>query len=177
MLRKPVFSYGAVALATAVLSLAAPRAAHAIAATLVQVTNTPANPAISQGTEKQAAQILELSCQSYQTASYVSCLQQTADGGVVYTPGTQSYVITAVDLLPVDANGVPCGSAASPILTASLAVNLATLYRWQVPAPPGAHFTYPSGIVIQPGGVIAVNLTGGGGCSVQAYLHGYLTAN
>ena len=35
---------GAVALAAMLLSLAAPKAVHAIVAALVEVTNTPANP-------------------------------------------------------------------------------------------------------------------------------------
>lgn len=39
---------GAVVLAGLVLTLVAPKAAHAIAATLVQVTNTSSNPVINQ---------------------------------------------------------------------------------------------------------------------------------
>jgi len=51
---------GVVALAVA-LSLIAPRAAHAIVAALVQVTNTTANPAITQSTKEQASQLIRLS--------------------------------------------------------------------------------------------------------------------
>jgi hypothetical protein len=40
--------------------LAAPRAAHAIAATLVQVVNTPSNPAITQSVPTQASQLVSL---------------------------------------------------------------------------------------------------------------------
>jgi hypothetical protein len=42
---KSILSFGACALALGVRMLAAPRANHAIAATLVQVTNTASNPA------------------------------------------------------------------------------------------------------------------------------------
>jgi hypothetical protein len=59
MFRKPLFSYGAVALATAVLFLAAPRAAHAIAATLVQVTNTAANPVPNKDVDQQGRNLYQ----------------------------------------------------------------------------------------------------------------------
>ena len=51
---KTVLSFGAGALAVLALTLAAPKAAHAIAATLVQVTNTAANPVITQGRDNEA---------------------------------------------------------------------------------------------------------------------------
>ena len=47
MLRNTLATLGVLALAAGVVILAAPRAAHAIAATLVQVTNTSANPVIN----------------------------------------------------------------------------------------------------------------------------------
>jgi len=47
-------SYGAAALTAGVLILAAPRAAHAIAATLVQVVNTTANPVPNLDAERIA---------------------------------------------------------------------------------------------------------------------------
>ena len=66
MFRKRILSYGAVALAAAVLILATPPAARAIAATLVQVTNTSVNPAVAQSPDTQAAQLVRL------TADYLS---------------------------------------------------------------------------------------------------------
>jgi hypothetical protein len=53
-LPKSVLSFCGGALALGVLILAAPRAAHAIAATLVQVTNTAANPVPNLDTERNA---------------------------------------------------------------------------------------------------------------------------
>ena len=55
-LPKTVSTYGAAAIVAAALLFAGPRAAHAIAAALVQVTNTPANPAVSQDISKLASQ-------------------------------------------------------------------------------------------------------------------------
>jgi hypothetical protein len=53
-LPKNLSVYGAAALAVATLVLATPRAAHAIAATLVQVTNTTANPVPNLDAERIA---------------------------------------------------------------------------------------------------------------------------
>lgn len=53
-LPKSVLSFGAGALTLGVFILAAPRAAHAISATLVQVTNTAANPVPNLDTERNA---------------------------------------------------------------------------------------------------------------------------
>jgi hypothetical protein len=47
-LPKSVVSFGTVALVAGVVMLAVPRAAHGIAAALVQVTNTSANPVLNQ---------------------------------------------------------------------------------------------------------------------------------
>jgi len=43
-----------------VLTLVAPRAAHAAVAALVQVTNTIANPAVTEDTSRAASQIVHL---------------------------------------------------------------------------------------------------------------------
>jgi hypothetical protein len=53
-LSKTVLSFGAGALAVMALTLGAPKAAHALAATLVQVTNTAANPVVNQERDNQA---------------------------------------------------------------------------------------------------------------------------
>ena len=54
--KRTLLGWGAVALAITLLILAAPKAAHAIVATLVQVANTSANPAITQDVSKLASQ-------------------------------------------------------------------------------------------------------------------------
>jgi len=58
---KSIFSFGALFLAVGVLTLAVPRAAHAVAAALVQVNNTTANAAITQNVPSQAARLVFLS--------------------------------------------------------------------------------------------------------------------
>jgi hypothetical protein len=176
-LPKTLFSFLAVALAAAVLLLTAPRAAHAIAAALVQVTNTAASPAITQGTEKQAAQILELYCFAFSSGTGNTCLQSLPAGGTAtYTPGADSYVITGVDLLPRTPGGLGCGDA-SNVIDVTLSANGNARYQWGISGPTGLHFTYPSGIVTPPGATLVVSISNGGGCVLPAYLHGYLTAN
>jgi len=171
-LPKSVPFYGAVAIAAASLILAAPQAAHAIAVALVQVTNTAASPAITQGTEKQAAQLLELICANPPgaTTTEVCGLNLPNGGSSPYTPGTQSYVITGVDFVPAG-----CGSASPPI-THNLEVNGNQRYAWIVPESAMSHFTYPSGIVTGPGAIISITAFNST-CEVSSYLSGYLTAN
>jgi hypothetical protein len=53
---------GGVVLAGLILALLIPKAAHAIAATAVQVVNTSAAPAITADTTMQASQIVNLQC-------------------------------------------------------------------------------------------------------------------
>jgi hypothetical protein len=58
MIRAPKFvlASGGVVLAVGALTLAVPRAAHAVAALLVQVTNTPASPVPTVATDNPALQ-------------------------------------------------------------------------------------------------------------------------
>jgi hypothetical protein len=57
---KSVLSFGAAVFAVGALLLAVPRTAHAVAAILVQVTNTAVNAAITQSVPSQAAQLVNL---------------------------------------------------------------------------------------------------------------------
>jgi hypothetical protein len=164
MFRKPMFFYGAAALATAALLLATPRAAHAIAATLVQVTNTAAAPAITQGTEKQAAQLVDLVAQT--DAAFYNVLP---NGNYIYgytIPSNQYLVITGVDL----------STACSGNYTASLITSGSLQIKsWYFSGPNTTHFDYPSGIVLAPG-LTPSALFDPAGCSFMQ-MHGYLTSN
>jgi hypothetical protein len=50
--RRLLIGVGAIALVAALLTLAAPKSAHALVAALVQVTNTTANPAVTLDADK-----------------------------------------------------------------------------------------------------------------------------
>jgi len=172
MSRKPLFSYGAVALAAAVLLLAAPRAVHAIAATLVQVTNTAANPAIVQSPNTQAAQLVSMTAfATVATAAplEVYTLNSTPPGVPYVVPNGQYLVITAVDIIPEPACSGPTivdlygGSVAGKI--------------WAVAPNMTNHFEYPSGIVIASGGSPSIRVPNGEPCGASLDAHGYLTSN
>lgn len=60
---KRIVSFGACAVALGILALTAPKAAHAFAATLVQVTNTALNPVVAQSPTTQASQLINLGAQ------------------------------------------------------------------------------------------------------------------
>lgn len=184
MIQPPKFalSFAGVAFAAVVLTLAAPRAAHAIVAALVQVTNTASNPVIGQSTAEQAAQLVELEC------VFMSCLSVEPDGklplernGEYYiVPAGQSLIITSVDITTSNSSGGSC--------TSSTQVNLVTVTgplpgakqyvrkAWTVPAGPAtSHFSYSSGIVVS-GALGLIMLPVGNCAAVTMDLHGYLTA-
>ena len=175
-LPKTVLHLFAGALALAALILFAPRAAHAIAATLVQVTNTAANPAIIQSTEKQAAQLLEIGCHAANLQD-TPCGVDLPNGGFMqYVPGTQNFVITGADVYSSTSDGSPCTSV-SPVAV-FLEGNGARRYAWIIsPSSVSASFTYSSGIVIPPATTLSVAVTGGACPYVDAAFHGYLTSN
>src|SRR5208282_3787265 len=93
---------GALAL-TGILGVAmAPKVAHGLVASMVQVANTAANPAITQETSKQVAQIVELTC----GAANTTCTQVLPDAPLpttAYTvPTGQTLVLTNVEFQSVD---------------------------------------------------------------------------
>jgi hypothetical protein len=101
-LPKSVLSFGAGALALGILVLTAPHAAHALAATLVQVTNTAASPAVTESTNRLASQqvLLSLPVNGYLDAAVglVAMHQFTLPSGVApeqyAVPAGQNLVIT-----------------------------------------------------------------------------------
>jgi hypothetical protein len=182
-LSKSVLSFGAGTLALGVLMLAAPRAAHAIAATLVQVTNTAANPAITQSANTQAAQLVELSTESLIPPGSDNDYQPVhnnangADTPGYTVPAGVSLVITSADVTATNtaefASFAPCASPDHVILTNGTG-NIRA--RWMLAAGQGtAHFTYPSGIVFLSGAVPYMGIESA--CYTWVQMQGYYTAN
>src|ERR1700722_4472252 len=113
-LRKAVLHFGAAALGIGALTLVVPRAAHAVAAALVQVTNTAANPATTQDTSKSASQLVTLgggrvifnSDGAVQLGQALPGLPESPTGYSV--PLGTNLVITGVDVnIDVDPGSVP----------------------------------------------------------------------
>jgi hypothetical protein len=199
-LPKFVLPVGAI-LVLGVLILTAPRTVHAIAAALVQVTNTASNPVVTQTTGAQAANMIHLQCGFNMDYTDRPCYPITSAGVLNYEYGsyivpTGSYlVITAADVAPNSNGGFTL--ACPGVYNAAIGnntnglnpINFLTVTTSN--ALVTTHFTYPppSGIVIAPGtvvyglGYIIVPATGqfAGSCSNLAFeivdLYGYLTAN
>jgi hypothetical protein len=194
---KSTLSWGGVAIAAILFTLAVPRAAHAVAAALVQVTNTASSPVISQSIGNQAAQIVEIEC-GYLPGSGIGgaptvllgCIAMPATGLLQapvttsnYTvPAGETLVVTSVDIFSGAAVGTPCMSPAFPQLSVVVPTGPGTydlVYRkaWIVPGGTGtAHYAYPSGILFSPGAIIQDVSNFVGNCSMTVDLHGYLTA-
>jgi hypothetical protein len=164
------------------MTLAVPRAAHAIAATLVLVANTASNPAVTQSVSQQAAQLVYLNTSVLPHSS--TPLYQLGPGLVgtaAYTvPQGQNLVITAADLLPGSFDGCQSGQFVFVLLGNS---PIGAQVMWSVAAPNPGHFEYPSGIVFGPGSspfvdfTFASNTTGTCGNGANVNLFGYLTSN
>jgi hypothetical protein len=188
---KSAVSWGGVAVAAILFTLSVPRAAHAVAAALVQVTNTASSPVISQGIGNQAAQIVQIECGHQPFDSHdEGCQAVPATGlgnglipGSTYVvPQNETLVVTSVDILSGIAAGTPCMSPvlAEVITTTPTPLNTEQFVRkfWIVPSGAGTvHYVYPSGVLFSPGTTIVdVASNGTGGCTLLLDMHGYLTA-
>jgi hypothetical protein len=177
---KSVLSFGAGAIALGVLMLAAPRTAHAIAATLVQLTNTVANPAITQSANSQAGQIVQISTEFRIPPNTIAPVQPVIDnangvGAPPFTvPPNVSLVITSADVTgsTITADG-PCVNADAVNLTNGTGNSRA--FWILAPGQGTSHFTYPSGIVF-PSGTIPYIISNNG-CYTWVQMQGYYTAN
>jgi hypothetical protein len=165
--KRTLMGWGAIALAVSLLILAAPKAAHAIVATLVQVANTSANPAITQDVSKLASQNVQIYCNAAFPAT-VACTQILPDGsstGAPYVvPTGQRLIITTVQLMAFGADNpelfVGQGETARGV--------------WILTAAGSFQFQYPSGIVFASERTL---LFTGGAHSGPAYFNGYLVSN
>jgi hypothetical protein len=167
---------GSVVLAGLVLTLVAPKAVHSAVATLVQVANTTAAPAITQDTSNQASQIITLFCE-YSNFPQEVCAQVAANSVInlasqYYVPAGQNLVITSIDF-----NG-PTGAT-------QIALNSINATGCSFPCLSGTYETWTvngqqvtinlsRGIVVGP--TIGPLITTPSSQSI-VWLHGYLTAN
>lgn len=171
---------GAALAVVAALALVTPRAAHALAAALVQVNNTTENPAITQSAPSQASQLILLSANVLPNAT--ANFYRTGSGNIPlfsYTvPASQSLVVTAVDITP----SVGCTTGWFHFVLDGNNV-LDPAMMWTLSAPNTGHYAYPSGIVFLPNSQPQISLshasTTSGDCAngAEANVLGYLTSN
>jgi hypothetical protein len=125
-----------------------PRTAHGLVAALVQVSNSPAAPAITQDVSRLASQNVQLLC-----VGTSNCSQILPDGSsptptYIVPPGS-SLVITTVQI-----NTAGSGSAQMDQANSSGEPTRAT---WTFAAGGSFQFQYPSGIVLSSGSDVSVN--------------------
>jgi hypothetical protein len=168
---------GTLALAGILGVAIAPRAAHGIAAAMVQVVNTAASPAITQDAARQAAQIVTLSgavdANSFSRVFLFNQLspQGGTTGPAYVTPSGQNLVITSIEFAPSAGNG-----SLNMVLLNGFNIN--TYERWNITAGSVTNLQYPTGLVIGPNASpIIVPDSGSTTAAFNVYLHGYLTAN
>jgi hypothetical protein len=178
--------------AVGILMLGVPRAAHAVAAALVQVTNTASSPVISQSIGNQAAQIVEIECGVVPGSTYnLGCASVPATGftsslppqfSPYVVPAGETLVVTSLDILSGSAAGSPCMSSAFAQLETNVPISPGTFYSssresWIVPSGAGTvHYVYPSGILFSPGTNIESFTNATTSCTLMIDMHGYLTA-
>lgn len=170
------------AVVVAIVGMRAPRAAHAAhdaIATLVQVVNTPGNPAITLDVSTAASQIVEVQCGTQLGLSQPCVLvtPDAANGGQFTVPAVQKLVITEADLTTNDTAG---GTNSIQLIQKSDQGN-ATREQWTFPSGGAVmrQLQFGSGIVIGSGYQLEINyqstaLTTNG---ATVTFRGYLTAN
>lgn len=173
VIRKRTLQVFTLVAAAGALGLVTPKAARAVAAALVQVTNTAANPAITQGTEKQAAQLVSLILPGNDAIGpeQITALVQNSsvngpNANAFVVPAGQNFVLTEVD---VSFSGTTGG-------TLSVSGPAYIVEDGYFPTSGYHQMQFSSGIVFPAGSSVYVG-TGNGSNYSDIYAHGYLTAN
>lgn len=165
-----------------VLLLAGPRAAHAIVATLVQVANTVASPAVTQDVSKMASQLVELTApmdafSNPLAPAELSRIDPTTgqmEANTFVVPSGQSFVITGFD-------DFQSKDTASMVLYDNFTNAAVFRELWGVTGSSSALLTsslrFP-GIVVVSGHKLSMAITNAAPTDVNVVrLYGYLTAN
>jgi hypothetical protein len=177
-LQRTALSIGALALSAGALTLLTPRAAHAVAAALVQVTNTVSNPAIVQGTDKQAAQQVDVACAVASPGVPNNCTSETPEAGFTanyVVPANETLVVTAVDMQPYT-NLAPSTCSAGTGISLLVTGNVVRK-SWYVFGTGTVHYAYPSGFLVGPGEALSLLVNPASACPAALELFGYLTSN
>jgi hypothetical protein len=150
----------------ATLALVTPRAAHAVAAALVQVSNTTENPAITQDTSKRAGQMIQLICET--SANNVSSCGEGTISSTQPSPYTVptplNLIITSVEL---NGYGGYTGNNGLELLDTTQGM---AYHQWTFSGPSTSQFQYPSGIVLPSGTMPSVFSPSGAVAQITGYL-------
>jgi hypothetical protein len=173
--RKYSLQIAAAAIVAVILTLAAPRAVHAVTAALVTVTNTASSPSIDQGIGQLASENVFLVGFAGRGASDF-LRREPPDGSPppltpFAAPAGQSLVITSIEVMPNNTQG---------IYTLELlngASGNSRNYFLRTPPAYTTQFQFPTGIVFPAGQSVQVRNESTSPDFVYVYMHGYLTSN
>jgi len=168
---------GTAALAGILALAIAPKAAHALVVTLVQVANTTANPVPTEDIRGTASQILELTCAT-DTGSGEPCTQD-APGGLstaqFTVPTGQHFVITQIEAV--------CSGGGTELLGFSFPASVAgdTVFfasrTYEFPCnSTTVEFNLQPGLVL-PSSQVPTFFSRSKATDQPTYVRGYLTAN
>lgn len=159
----------------AVLVLAIPREVHAVAAALVQVTNTSANPAVTEDISREASQIVHLTTlgKAYVANASMTQLHQYIPGGTI-GPG---YVVPAGQNLVITSIEASVFTAGENYLNLYDSTTSGQREYWYMPNVGLTQLQFPSGFVYPAGSSVYVYIGGQGTTQMAVDVHGYLTAN
>jgi hypothetical protein len=179
VIRKAVTALGGIFLAALLLAALAPKATRAIAAALVQVTNTAANPVQNQDITTSASQLVTLTCVFGLNGVAGNCFSPPFPPEPSSTPYAvpvgQNLVITEVEVMTPGGGG-----------TAFFLIATSGGQRWEVANDGTTHaFQFPRGGVVVLGGegfsgTVFSGVVGSSESAadeVTAIMHGYLTMN
>jgi hypothetical protein len=176
---KSVMAVGGVVLAAALIWFTNPKTVHAVAAALVQVTNTASNPVVTQSVGAQADNLVRLACPLEISSNQVcEILLPNGDvgGGPYSVPPGQTLIVTGVDVTPLRlANQCP-----GPYVIDIFRLNAGSVF-FDVSVPISqvtTQFRYSPGLAIGEGALIAsVSQSTALICSaeVDVRVYGYLT--
>jgi hypothetical protein len=147
-----------VVLAAALIGFTNPKAVQAVTAALVQVTNTPMNPVVTQGVGPQAGQIVHLHCAlgitgAVQYSNVVWCGLEDSSGRTAteayVVPANESLVVTSVDIAAAQNSATCSGFLHQDWMGLIGRATTGTVEIWIVNNA-SVHDSYPSGIVVGP---------------------------
>jgi len=168
-----LMAVGAVALAAMLLAVMAPKAVHAVAATMVQVVNTTSSPVPSEDIYRLPARNIQLVCNASTNACAIAEQDGTFDASTPWkVPSGMDFIVTDLEIT-TDGTGSAITSNFGLEWTPPSGKLIG--FGWEVlNNGVTAEYQFTNGIVILPGSTPTPIF----GSSVNfAALRGYLTPN
>jgi len=163
---------GSLVLAGLILALLAPKAAHAVAATAVQVMNTAAAPAITQDISRQASQIVNLECDFGLNGLTTGLCYRIGD------PTHSTFVTLGQNLVITSVTFTPGGALGAFWSIKNVSVSAQAVY-FSTDGGRTTQYTFSPGIVFSSPSPYSVSLEASETTTslTTVYLTGYITAN